>query len=204
MSLQLDLVPVHRLCIVSNLVHFLLLGYRLLISITGILLLLNRPIELFFSGYLLKLCTSLLRWAVVQLAAERFQSGSTLNITFYAPLFVALFLHDIAGIIMGVSMMSFYNKIADPSIGGTYMTLLNTMSNLGSLWPSSVALWLLPKLSFASCIVSSADSTIALEHVHCGGSSDQCLAEGGKCKLINEFEHKFFPLTLLCIHFFHF
>ena len=27
--------------------------------------------------------------------------------------------------------MAFYAKVSDPAIGGTYMTLLNTMSNLG-------------------------------------------------------------------------
>lgn len=32
---------------------------------------------------------------------------------------------------MFVSGMAFHAKISDPSIGGTYMTLLNTLSNLG-------------------------------------------------------------------------
>ena len=32
-------------------------------------------------------------------------------------------------------------------IAGTYMTFLNTINNLGSIWPSSLALWLLPKLT---------------------------------------------------------
>lgn len=30
-----------------------------------------------------------------------------------------------------VSLGSFFTKISDPLIGGTYMTLLNTISNLG-------------------------------------------------------------------------
>ena len=32
---------------------------------------------------------------------------------------------------MFVSQMAFHAKISDPAIGGTYMTLLNTVANLG-------------------------------------------------------------------------
>ena len=36
---------------------------------------------------------------------------------------------------MFVSQMAFFAKVSDPKIGGTYMTLLNTLSNLGrSVW----------------------------------------------------------------------
>jgi hypothetical protein len=34
-----------------------------------------------------------------------------------------------------VSASAFHTQIADPLIGGTYMTLLNTISNLGGTWP---------------------------------------------------------------------
>ena len=34
---------------------------------------------------------------------------------------------------MFVAMMAFYAKISDPLIGGTYMTLLNTITNFGKL-----------------------------------------------------------------------
>jgi len=32
---------------------------------------------------------------------------------------------------MFVSQMAFFAKVSDPKIGGTYMTLLNTVTNLG-------------------------------------------------------------------------
>lgn len=34
---------------------------------------------------------------------------------------------------MFVSQMAFHAKISDPVIGGTYMTLLNTVANLGTI-----------------------------------------------------------------------
>ncbi len=53
--------------------------------------------------------------------------------------------HEIAQTLIYVSFMSFFNRISDPTIGGTYMTFLNTVSNLGSKWPNSLALWLKPR-----------------------------------------------------------
>lgn len=32
---------------------------------------------------------------------------------------------------MYVSLMAFFSQVSDPKIGGTYMTLLNTLTNLG-------------------------------------------------------------------------
>jgi PAT family acetyl-CoA transporter-like MFS transporter 1 len=34
---------------------------------------------------------------------------------------------------MFVSQMAFFAQISDPKIGGTYMTLLNTLGNLGRI-----------------------------------------------------------------------
>jgi PAT family acetyl-CoA transporter-like MFS transporter 1 len=44
-------------------------------------------------------------------------------------------LNSFFGNIQFVGISSFFSKISDPSIGGTYMTLLNTISNLGGTWP---------------------------------------------------------------------
>jgi len=52
---------------------------------------------------------------------------------------------------MFVSIMSFFAQISDPSVGGTYMTLLNTICNLGGNWPSTVALWLVDPLTTKVC-----------------------------------------------------
>jgi len=39
-----------------------------------------------------------------------------------------------------VAHMGFFAKVSDPSIGGTYMTLLNTLHNLGNMWASTFCL----------------------------------------------------------------
>ena len=52
---------------------------------------------------------------------------------------------------MFVSIMAFFAKVSDPVIGGTYMTFLNTISNLGGNWPSTLMLWFVDPLSTKEC-----------------------------------------------------
>jgi PAT family acetyl-CoA transporter-like MFS transporter 1 len=42
-------------------------------------------------------------------------------------------MHQVFLYCMFVSQMAFFAKVSDPKIGGTYMTLLNTLSNLGKI-----------------------------------------------------------------------
>ena len=90
-------------------------------------------------------------------------------------------MHEVAGTLIFISLMTFFTKVSDPNIGGTYMTFLNTVSNLGSKWPNSVALWFQPKLTIASCQLTT-DGIVSLLNVSCaadGGKS--CTIAGGTC-----------------------
>ena len=53
---------------------------------------------------------------------------------------------------MFVSAMAFFARVSDPAVGGTYMTLLNTLSNLGGVWTSTAGLWFVDVLTWKSCI----------------------------------------------------
>merc|ERR1712050_817259 len=46
-----------------------------------------------------------------------------------------------------VAQMAFFARVSDPALGGTYMTLLNTLGNLGGKWPPTVAFYLVDTLS---------------------------------------------------------
>lgn len=52
---------------------------------------------------------------------------------------------------MFVAQMAFFAKISDPAIGGTYMTLLNTVANIGGTWPQALALWFVDLLTLKKC-----------------------------------------------------
>ncbi|KAL5279807.1 SLC33A1 family protein [Megaselia abdita] len=53
---------------------------------------------------------------------------------------------------MFVASMAFFAKVSDPAVGGTYMTLLNTLCNLGGNWPNTVVLWMVDALSWKECL----------------------------------------------------
>lgn len=52
---------------------------------------------------------------------------------------------------MQFGMAAFFLKISDPTVGATYVTLLNTIINWGSTWPYSLALWLVEYLTWRDC-----------------------------------------------------
>ncbi|KAL6930425.1 related to acetyl-CoA transporter [Hanseniaspora guilliermondii] len=58
--------------------------------------------------------------------------------------FLMVIVHNLSSSLMNtvqfVSICSFHTQIADPKIGGTYITLLNTFSNLGGTWPKILVL----------------------------------------------------------------
>uniref|UniRef100_A0A8D8UEW4 Acetyl-coenzyme A transporter 1 n=1 Tax=Cacopsylla melanoneura TaxID=428564 RepID=A0A8D8UEW4_9HEMI len=60
-------------------------------------------------------------------------------------------IHQVSLYAMFVASMAFFARVSDPGVGGTYMTLLNTLSNLGSNWPNTVALWLVDALTWKQC-----------------------------------------------------
>ena len=70
------------------------------------------------------------------------------NVAFWA--FVALsVVWTTVSSLMFTSQMEFFARLAsvNPSVGGSYMTLLNTVANLGGSWPQPTVLF----FSFAIC-----------------------------------------------------
>ena len=59
---------------------------------------------------------------------------------------------------MFVSQMAFFSRIADPTIGGTYMTLLNTLANLGTVWVTPVVLLVIDWVTTPACYASRSSS----------------------------------------------
>ena len=70
---------------------------------------------------------------------------------------------------MFVAIMAFFAKISDPAVGGTYMTMLNTLTNLGGNWPSTLALWIIDQLTWKRCEFSSNIKNISETNV-CDGT----------------------------------
>ena len=108
------------------------------------------PISVVQFGIPLKIFTCFLSFLVVQATPAAYAAGASSSgpsLSFICGYVGTLVLHEVAGTLIYMSFMAFFNKVADPTIGGTYMTLLNTISNLGYKWPNSLVLYVLPKMS---------------------------------------------------------
>lgn len=101
-----------------------------------------------------------------------------LPFTYYILLLVCYAVHQICLYSMFVSVMAFFARVSDPLVGGTYMTLLNTVTNLGGNWPATLSLWLVDPLTWKQCIggTDASDNT-------CSNTVEQelCTHSGGKC-----------------------
>eukprot|EP00928_Gymnodinium_smaydae_P071721 TRINITY_DN55225_c0_g1_i1.p1 TRINITY_DN55225_c0_g1~~TRINITY_DN55225_c0_g1_i1.p1 ORF type:complete len:438 (-),score=74.86 TRINITY_DN55225_c0_g1_i1:53-1366(-) len=58
----------------------------------------------------------------------------------YATIFLFVILQGVLSNSMFVAHMAFFARISDPSIGGTYMTFLNTIHNIGNMWTTTLCL----------------------------------------------------------------
>ncbi|XP_050522845.1 acetyl-coenzyme A transporter 1-like isoform X1 [Daktulosphaira vitifoliae] len=73
------------------------------------------------------------------------------SIIYYAFLIVTIFIKELLAYYIFVATMGFFAKISDPRFGGTYMTMLNTVSNIGASWTATASLCMVDWLTFKSC-----------------------------------------------------
>ncbi|KAL2180829.1 acetyl-coenzyme A transporter 1-domain-containing protein [Thermothelomyces heterothallicus CBS 202.75] len=99
--------------------------------------------------------------------------------------------------IMFVAVAAFHARIADPVIGGTYMTLLATVSNLGGTFPRFFVLRMVDAFTSATCVPKAADSKFAAPF-SCAVQADKerCLADGGVCEMQRD---GYYIVNVLCV-----
>merc|ERR1712025_1299852 len=131
------------------------IGFTLLITrfTTG-----PRPMNVWLISYPIRLvfCLALVLCVyVTPLFAYEVEGVTTFSTGYYALVIGVMALHRVALYAMFVAIMAFFARISDPAIGGTYMTFLNTLANLGAMWPSSFTLWFVDVLTYKKCDISS-------------------------------------------------
>lgn len=109
----------------------------------------SKPISMWISCYMPRLVLGVLAMGIVA-AAKSMQAGA---IAYW--LYVLMILYSVGAATLSggmfVAIMAFFNKVSDPVIGGTYMTLLNTIANLGSVWPTTMAFWAVNLTTLKHC-----------------------------------------------------
>ncbi len=111
----------------------------------------SNPMTYFVGGIKAKLISSLLLWMISSFTGAAYSDKDHVPVSFLVMLTIGMIANECFGTVVFVSAMTFFSKISDSTIGGSYMTLLNTIANWGSKWPNVIVLWLLPKLTMNLC-----------------------------------------------------
>ncbi|GJC97176.1 acetyl-CoA transporter 1 [Colletotrichum higginsianum] len=108
--------------------------------------------------------------------------------------------------IMFVAVSAFHARIADPVIGGTYMTLLATVCNLGGTFPRFFVLRLVDYFTVATCHpgnpadLGALKGSIVTEPFSCSLQPDKerCVAGGGTCEMVRD---GYYFVNIICVIF---
>ncbi|KAK6463626.1 acetyl-coenzyme A transporter 1-domain-containing protein [Scheffersomyces coipomensis] len=120
--------------------------------------------------------------AFAQLVVYFFPEDGKVGAFYFCLIILQHLLSSFMSTIQFVSLCAFHTKIADPAIGGTYMTTLNTLSNYGGTWPRLILFYLIDKLTISNCELSGGGTTeITSETV-----KEQCLKAGGKVIVLRD------------------
>lgn len=123
-----------------------------------------KPMEVYINAIPYRIVFGIFASAIVALAPYTLSSNGDVPVYLYVLLIVNYAFYQICLYCMFVAVMAFFAKISDPAVGGTYMTLLNTICNLGGNWPTSIVLWLVDVLTWKQCTVQSTDNQFALNN----------------------------------------
>ncbi|KAK9959147.1 hypothetical protein ABG768_011226 [Culter alburnus] len=133
-----------------------------------------RPLDVFYKAFPFRLLIGL-EYALLVWWTPSVRQEEGFPLYYYAVVLLSYALHQVALYSMYVACMAFHAKVSDPVIGGTYMTLLNTVTNLGGNWPSTLALWLVDPLTSKECQGASGQTCGSVEE------AGLCVREGGAC-----------------------
>ena len=151
-----------------------------------------RPLGLWSAAFPLRLLGGLALLALVYLGLPGggAPGAPPPSAAFLVALFLATNAHALVGSAMFLAQISFFTRCADPAMGGSYMTLLNTVANLGSMWPRWFVLNAIQALSQRACLqqpgAAAAWSPEAAAALTCASAGDTaaCAAVGGACTTV--------------------
>ncbi|KAH8120631.1 acetyl-coenzyme A transporter 1-domain-containing protein [Phellopilus nigrolimitatus] len=138
----------------------------------------DRPLRPWLAAFWVRLCFAGI-WAII---VARFPEPPIGN-GYFAFLVVMTILQGFSLTIQFVGMSAFHTRISDPIIGGTYMTLLNTFTNLGGTWPRFFVLKGVDFFTIATCKVEEGGSETILQATECVSDLGKahCADIGGTC-----------------------
>ncbi|KAG0352646.1 hypothetical protein BGZ54_002651 [Gamsiella multidivaricata] len=134
--------------------------------------------------WLYAFCAHLVCCIVAMLIVASFPADGQVTSTYFYLVLATTVTTSFTSTVAFVSMGAFMTVIADPVIGGTYMTLLNTLSNFGGTWPRFFVLKAVDYFTISTCSVASDNGEVFSCMAEPGKS--QCQDLGGKCLILRD------------------
>ncbi|KAI0090041.1 MFS general substrate transporter [Irpex rosettiformis] len=100
---------------------------------------------------------------------------------FFVLIIIQTVLSSFAGTVQFGGISAFHTRISDPVVGGTYMTLLATFTNLGGTWPRFFVLKGVDLFSVATC--QNKGQGVSVKAAECVSDHGKaaCMDLGGEC-----------------------
>ncbi|KAG0056530.1 hypothetical protein BGZ83_004553 [Gryganskiella cystojenkinii] len=126
-------------------------------------------------------CAHLVCCVVAMLIVSSFPEDGVVTPTYFYMVLATTVTTSFTSTVAFVSMGAFMTVIADPVIGGTYMTLLNTLSNFGGTWPRFFVLKAVDYFTISTCSVLDSNDEV----ISCAAEPGKslCIELSGQCQM---------------------
>uniref|UniRef100_A0A0K8TJM3 Acetyl-coenzyme A transporter 1 n=1 Tax=Lygus hesperus TaxID=30085 RepID=A0A0K8TJM3_LYGHE len=138
----------------------------------------RRPMDLYLKAFPYRLAFNLVGALFVCVTPMIIKANTDIPFYYYFLLTGILAIHQVTTSAMFVQQMAFFAMVSDADAGGTYMTLLNTLANLGGTWTSTTALAAVDSFTYRSCVGSNLTVT---NDCSVQSLKTECAAAGGSC-----------------------
>ncbi|KAH7037377.1 acetyl-CoA transporter 1 [Microdochium trichocladiopsis] len=160
------------------------------------------PMRLWCWGFVGRLAAAL----IAQFTVVIFPAGGV-SVPYMLVVIASHIFSTFTNTVMFVAVSAFHARVADPVIGGTYMTLLATVSNLGGTFPRIFVLKMVDHFTSAVChpATSKLDESLlkgplVTQPFSCAVQADRerCTNGGGSCEVLHD---GYYIVNILCVAF---
>jgi len=143
-----------------------------------------RPMRVYLRAYPYRIALGLVFALIVYFTPSWKSEDGHFPALYYTMIVLVYCVHQVTVYSIFVAIMAFHAQISDPLVGGTYMTLMNTVSNLGGNWPVTLSLSITDQLTWKECRRDGDNAWLgpcaAGKGADSGGETS-CTHSGGRC-----------------------
>jgi PAT family acetyl-CoA transporter-like MFS transporter 1 len=111
----------------------------------------NNPFITFYKFHALGMVSTALVVLFIGFTPSFKDSSGQFSFWYFCMYMVVMSILNAVGSTEHLVVGAIFSNVADPEIGGTYMTLLSTLYNLGCMYPNTIALYLVGIFSIKQC-----------------------------------------------------